>query len=336
MHKLNNIPTNLITGFLGVGKTTAINRLLEQKPETETWAILVNEFGQIGIDQATLPQSSNGLILKELPGGCICCAQGPALSSTLTTLIRRTRPDRLLIEPTGIGHPAGIIDLLQGAQFNQVLSLQSVICLLDPRALDQPEVVSNPSFQDQLNLADLVLINKTDLASSAQLSAAREYISALYPAKQHVLETTRGELDPALLDHQRSAHFASQFPLAHQQTPVAEPVLTPGLQLAPLPGAPFFRDGQGTGLFSAGWVFNPNDKFRSQALFTLLDSLQDCQRAKGVFYTDRGWLLYNRVGEETDISPIAYRRDSRLELISHRKPDWHPVNAQLMACLMQP
>ncbi|MEC8081254.1 MAG: GTP-binding protein, partial [Pseudomonadota bacterium] len=96
----NAIPTNIITGFLGVGKTTTINGLLANKPEGESWAVLVNEFGQVGIDQEMMP-NEEGLHIKELAGGCICCTMGASLTPTLKSLIEHAKPDRLIIEPTG-------------------------------------------------------------------------------------------------------------------------------------------------------------------------------------------------------------------------------------------
>ncbi len=164
----NLIPTNIITGFLGVGKTTAINSLLTAKPENESWAVLVNEFGQIGIDQEMMVQG-DGLHVKELAGGCICCALGPSLNKTLKALIEHAKPDRLIIEPTGLGHPEGIIDMLTGPAFKDKLDLRATVCLLDPRSLMDPDVIENPVFHDQVNLADVVLLNKCDLAEEEQI-----------------------------------------------------------------------------------------------------------------------------------------------------------------------
>ena len=76
------IPTNIITGFLGVGKTTTILQLLKDKPEGEKWAVLVNEFGEIGIDGAIL--SDQGALIKEVPGGCMCCTAGVPMSVGIT------------------------------------------------------------------------------------------------------------------------------------------------------------------------------------------------------------------------------------------------------------
>ena len=76
---IKNVPTNIITGFLGVGKTSAIVHLLQSKPDDERWAILVNEFGEIGVDGALLQGQSTeelGVFIREVPGGCMCCAAG--------------------------------------------------------------------------------------------------------------------------------------------------------------------------------------------------------------------------------------------------------------------
>jgi G3E family GTPase len=101
--KLTNIPTNLVMGFLGVGKTTAILDLLKQKPKNENWAVLVNEFGKIGIDGAIY--TAAGVTVKEVAGGCLCCAVGIPFQVSVNQLLKEVRPDRLLIEPTGLGHP---------------------------------------------------------------------------------------------------------------------------------------------------------------------------------------------------------------------------------------
>ncbi|MBX4322025.1 hypothetical protein K4G81_22680, partial [Mycobacterium tuberculosis] len=87
--------------FLGSGKTTSILHLLAQKPADEKWAVLVNEFGEVGIDGALLADS--GALLKEIPGGCMCCVNGLPMQVGLNTLLRQGKPDRLLIEPTGLG-----------------------------------------------------------------------------------------------------------------------------------------------------------------------------------------------------------------------------------------
>ena len=145
---LANIPTNLVMGFLGVGKTTAIIDLLKQKPQDEKWAVLVNEFGTIGIDGAVF--STAGAIVKEIPGGCLCCAVGVPFQVGVNRLLKEVRPDRLLIEPSGLGHPKKVLDLLIDGSFKDVLDMRASICLLDPEKLKNTRYTSHESFVDQM------------------------------------------------------------------------------------------------------------------------------------------------------------------------------------------
>ncbi|MCU0218411.1 CobW-like GTP-binding protein, partial [Mycobacterium tuberculosis] len=93
------MPTHLIAGPLGAGKTSLIRHLLAQKPAGERWAVLINEFGQIGLDAALLEQGDDGIALAEVAGGCLCCVNGAPFQVGLGRLLRKARPDRLLIEP---------------------------------------------------------------------------------------------------------------------------------------------------------------------------------------------------------------------------------------------
>jgi G3E family GTPase len=119
---LAKVPVHIITGFLGSGKTTLIHSLIEQKPVDEKWAILVNEFGQIGIDQAMF-DVRNSIVVKGLPGGCLCCQLAFVLQAALVNLLARSKPDRVIIEPSGLGHPAGLLDLLRGEAFQKVVEI---------------------------------------------------------------------------------------------------------------------------------------------------------------------------------------------------------------------
>jgi len=104
---LYDIPANLVMGFLGAGKTTAILHLLDTKPAGETWAVLVNEFGAVGIDGTVI--AGQGVFVKEVPGGCMCCAAGLPMQVAVNRLLREARPDRLLIEASGLGHPRRVL-----------------------------------------------------------------------------------------------------------------------------------------------------------------------------------------------------------------------------------
>lgn len=161
------IPTHLVLGFLGAGKTTAILNLLKQKPEGERWAVLVNEFGEVGIDGAFL--SNQGVAVKEVPGGCMCCISGLPMQIGLNSLISFARPDRLFIEPTGLGHPAQVIETLTGEFYKDVVSLSTSVCLVDPRRLEDKRVLASRQFHDQVAVADVLVASKADLCTANQL-----------------------------------------------------------------------------------------------------------------------------------------------------------------------
>jgi len=129
--EIQSVPTNIITGFLGVGKTSTILHLLKHKPVTERWAVLVNEFGEIGIDGGLIEgqASDNKVFIREVPGGCMCCASGVPMQVALNQLLSNAKPDRLLIEPTGLGHPKEVLQVLSSEHYSKVLSLQKTMYL---------------------------------------------------------------------------------------------------------------------------------------------------------------------------------------------------------------
>ncbi len=106
--KIQSVPTHIITGFLGAGKTSAILHLLKHKADNERWAVLVNEFGEIGVDGSIFSGQQTemqGVFVREVPGRCMCCVAGVPMKVALNQLLAKAKPDRLLIEPTGLGHP---------------------------------------------------------------------------------------------------------------------------------------------------------------------------------------------------------------------------------------
>lgn len=365
---LRQIPTNVITGFLGSGKTTLINQLLANKPENERWAILVNEFGQIGVDQAAFA-AEDGVFIKEMAGGCMCCALGPSLQVGLAALLRQSRPDRLLIEPTGLGHPEGIIDTLQSEAFRQALDVRATICLLDPRNLQRPDVLANSTFQDQLSLADVIVVSKCDIAATDLIKLAEASSLNMYPPKQAVVQAHAGHIDPALLDVVRAGTqqhaftpsgapelqeilegtatdkgsttdnssntaFTSTFEglFTAATAPLAGSKLAPGVE-HPHPGKPIRRSGSNGDFSSVGWQFHRDDVFDYTKLEPVLTAITSAIRVKGVFRIGDAWLLFNQVLGEFDYHRLAWRRDSRLEIISQQPLDWDRIEQQVIACI---
>jgi len=130
------IPVNLIAGPLGVGKTTAMNHLLERRPHGERWAVLVNEYGLVGLDAALLESAADGqpregVLVREVAGGCICCSAGLMFDVSLVLLLRQ-RPDRLLIEPTGLAALSRVLDTLNRLGIRKAVDVRSIVWLFDP------------------------------------------------------------------------------------------------------------------------------------------------------------------------------------------------------------
>ena len=156
------IPVNVISGFLGAGKTTAIINLLGQKNSDEQWAIVVNEFGKVNIDGKTLQSAQEGEVY-EITGGCICCTAKTYLNDSLQKIIQSKKYSRIIIEPTGLG---GIEMVTEIVDANPELYLKLVICLVDILMVRNPIKLTIPIFKRQILNADAILFSKIDLLSN--------------------------------------------------------------------------------------------------------------------------------------------------------------------------
>ncbi len=341
---LANIPVHLITGFLGSGKSTLIHRLIDQKPAGERWAVLVNEFGQVGIDQAMFDERDD-LVVKGLPGGCLCCQLAFVMQATLVNLLHRYRPDRLIIEPSGLGHPAGLLEVLRGEVFNDVLAVQDIITVLDPRRLDDPRCREHETFRDQLAIADAVALTMVDLATPSQRAAAEALLAESWPAKKWVRAAPHGELPLALLFEgaggSRVPSRSSPDSETHRQLrEAAGPslVLEGFGEATPTPGQPVRQQGDSLGYATLGWRWHPEDRFDLDRITALLGELPVQLRIKGVLHTDAGWKRYNRADATVSLEQAGWRQDSRLEIIGEAGslPEAAALEDRLAACRLAP
>ncbi|GBF90583.1 hypothetical protein Rsub_03155 [Raphidocelis subcapitata] len=159
------IPVNIVTGALGAGKTTALRHLIDGKPPGEVWAVLVNDFGACGVDGAALGGGGGGggVTIRQIAGGCMCCVTSGLLTPAIAQLVRQVKPDRLLIEPSGLGHPGGLIDVLRGPHLGSALELRAVICLVDLSRFDPEALQGMGVAADQIAIADVLVGSKADL-----------------------------------------------------------------------------------------------------------------------------------------------------------------------------
>jgi len=195
------IPVSIITGFLGSGKTTLVNRLLK-RPEMNRVAVIVNELGEIGIDNELVQVSSEQMML--LNNGCLCCVLRGDLQETLRDLFIKRRNgeiidfDRVVIETTGLADPAPVMQtLLTDALLLDQYRLDCVVTLVDSvNAPGQLKQFTEPV--KQVALADRLVITKSDLIGEKQLAALEQRLKEINP-RAPAKVALNGEIDPAFL-----------------------------------------------------------------------------------------------------------------------------------------
>lgn len=323
------VTVHLLLGFLGVGKTTAMQYLLTQRPTQERWAILVNEFGAIGVDGQILGES--GIAVKQVAGGCMCCASGPVTRVALNELIRRERPDRLLIEPSGLGHPQAILTLLQDPSYHSVLRVTGPVTLVDPRQVVQEKYQTHPLFQQQVMLAAALVMNKADLVDDATRTRAKAWLQAqrmdipVYEVEQGAVELswfTDYTTDSATMVNE--APFAPTPLLDWRSAPTA-PNLVSWLK----------AERAADGFVGVGWRMPATSRWQTAALLTWLQSLL-AVRVKALLYLDDGWCVLNMVEGALTVLPCAAQEEAVLEMIMHPPVDSELLEQQLRAMLTTP
>ncbi|MEH4624904.1 GTP-binding protein [Phytobacter diazotrophicus] len=317
--------TNLITGFLGSGKTTSILHMLANKDPNEKWAVLVNEFGEVGIDGALLADS--GALLKEIPGGCMCCVNGLPMQVGLNTLLRQGKPDRLLIEPTGLGHPKQILDMLTAPVYEPWIDLRATLCLIDPRQLLDEKVTGNENFRDQLAAADIIVANKEDRASVESQQALEVWWQQHGGDRLRII-ATQGNIPVSLLDNPRRNLRALPTSAEHHHHTGERK----GLAALSLPEHQRWRRSlnSGQGHHACGWIFDADTQFDTIGLLEWA-RLAPVERVKGVMRIPEGLVRINRQGldlhiETQNVAPP----DSRIELITVSEVDWNALQASLL------
>ncbi|KFL91984.1 CobW GTPase involved in cobalt insertion for B12 biosynthesis [Acetobacter malorum] len=218
------VPVTIITGFLGAGKTTLLRHIL-QKAQGHRIAVVVNEFGSLGIDGEILRgcgvEGCREDDIVELTNGCLCCTVADDFLPTMEALLDRADPpEHVVIETSGLALPKPLLKAFGWPTVRSRMTVDGVITVLDAPAVasgrfaDDPEAVAkqreaDPSldhdnplaevFEDQLNAADLIVLNKTDLLDAAQLDAVEAEVKKLCPRPVRIIRAQDGKVDPAVL-----------------------------------------------------------------------------------------------------------------------------------------
>ncbi|MFJ2463735.1 CobW family GTP-binding protein [Pseudomonas sp. NPDC087615] len=320
---LQNIPTHVIAGPLGAGKTSLIRQLMAQRPVGERWAVLINEFGQIGLDAALLTRDGDGIALGEVAGGCLCCVNGAPFQVGLGRLLRKAKPDRLFIEPSGLGHPAQLLEQLSEAPWQGVLAIQPCVLVLDAQSLNAGNAL--PAAQQQaLARAGLLLLNKAEGLDGI----ARQKIASQLPPVR-LIWTQQAQLP------------LSELPgLAAQAVAGVDNWVAPkGLAQMPAvwsdPTLPICLSQAQEGGWSMGWRWHPSQTFDKQQIAVWLESLE-WARTKLVIHSADGWFSANALNNaELSWQTSEWRKDSRIELIFADSQNIDQLQAGLAQCRIQ-
>ena len=218
------IPATVITGFLGAGKTTLLRHVLENVSGRRI-AIIVNEFGTLGIDGEVLKscgiESCRDEDIVELSNGCLCCTVADDFLPTMEALIGRAEPpEHILIETSGLALPKPLLKAFDWPSVRSRVTVDGVVAVVDGPAVatgkfaDDPQAVErqraadqsldhdNPLaevYEDQLLAADIVVLNKTDLMDEPEVTRLRKDIAAAIPRAVKIVPTREGKVDPAVL-----------------------------------------------------------------------------------------------------------------------------------------
>ena len=245
----------------------------------------------------------------------------------LNQLLMRANPHRLLIEPTGLGHPLEVLQTLSADYSRNVLSIQKTLTLVDARNLSDKRYRTHETFRQQLAIADVVVANKNDLSSDEDRRELQDFVKEVCRPDMRIIFTEHGQLSLDLLS---GSTLTLAQPGKHddQHDREAHPSLAGDL---PLPESGYVTAlNEGEGFESVGWRFSPDKVFDRAALFAFLSGL-NVERMKAVFITRDGVFAYNMTRDALSETELDDCIDSRMEIIAVKiNPDW--VNG-LTGCL---
>lgn len=292
------VPLHVVSGFLGAGKTTAIRAQLEARAG-EQLAIIVNDFGEAALDEVAVGEIASAgaepFRITNIPGACVCCTAPEGFVDALGAVLDG-EPDRIVIEPTGLARPQDLLDTVRRSPHGARVELGPVVVLVDPAAL--PEGGPEGVLAEQLEAADVLVANRTDLASPQAMARFEALVASLWPAPLAVHRTTHGELSPEALEW-------------------------PDGEGARLPRGAGARHAHGPdsteGYAARSWRWAPDVVFSRERLGGALRAAAEdgeLARLKGIFRTLEGVYRVEVAGGRVHERTTSFRRDSRVDAIA--------------------
>jgi len=297
---MKKIPVNIISGFLGSGKTTAIIELLHQNRNSEEWAVIINEFGKISIDSQTLRSSSSAGKIFDVSGGCICCSAKGYFQENLEKIVQSGNYSRIIIEPSGLG---GIDMVSEIVGSNPGLRLMPVVCLVDITCIENKRLQMNPVYRLQISKADIIVFSKCDLLEdSTNQKMLIEKFRLIFPEKQNSLFVTGTDL--TLL----SPEFKSSAMISEIKFRMA-----------------FSDDSRlsDNNYQKHSIIHSKEVVFDADKLAVLLNDHAAVLRAKGHVKTNSGWKLFNFTLSGSTFEPCEEEERNELIVITERAEQDH-------------
>ena len=171
------VKIDIISGFLGAGKTTLIKKLLKDGFQGEQVVLIENEFGEIGIDGGFLKEA--GIQIREMNSGCICCSLVGDFGTSLKEVVTKYDPDRILIEPSGVGKLSDVIKDVQGVQDEVDIKLNSYTTVVDAKKCKMYMKNFGEFFDNQIQYAGAIIMSRTDIASEKKVQESLELLRSL-------------------------------------------------------------------------------------------------------------------------------------------------------------
>lgn len=289
---MKKIPVNIICGFLGSGKTSAIIRLLGQKNSGERWAIVVNEFGKISIDAQTLQSKSVSGSVFEISGGCICCSAKGYLHENLEKIIESGSFDRIIIEPSGLGGIEMVSEIVESLPDLKILP---VIGIVDITAIDNQKLQMNMIYRTQIAKANMIVFSKCDIIANVEIqNQLVKKFKTMFPEKAHCFSGLY--LPPALLDmdflyvreNYISLYFAGNSNLMDKN----------------------YQEKH--------FQFGFDTVFDSEKLIKFFNGYPEIFRVKGYIQTECGWMLFNFTLSGCTLETCKAKEKSELVLIAQK------------------
>ncbi len=323
---------DIVYGFLGSGKTTFITKVLEEWGGKEKIVVLVNEFGDVGIDGTLLKERGGNVV--EMPSGCICCTLQSDFRTQLLDIMQSIQPQRVIIEPTGVATIAQIRSIIEAQLFEKVISRIHYVLISDATGF-MGLYKANPNFvESQVKNARIVLLNKCDRVDKRRAMLTRDAISAINPDTT-VITTEFGAVD------------WSQYQLALSTPPESKNLQTERTFISDRrqdgwigdKGAIHLHDEEDAlGYESFGLVYS-DLTFDEKDLSNFFERLNASEmgevvRAKGIFRVGNKSILMELASGELSSQPVRPAEQSKVSIIG-RKLNRKEIGGALERCVTQ-